>query len=386
MSSASKPGAQSGNSMIPFIDLKTQYERLQPNIERRISKVLSEAHFILGPEVTELEERLADYCGVAHAISVANGTDALKIALLAEGIGPGDAVFVPSFTFVATAEVVADIGASPVFVDILDDGYGMDLDDLVRRLDQTKRDGALRPRAVIAVDLFGLPVDYDRLEEIAETYGLLLIADAAQSFGATRNGRRVGGLAPVTTTSFYPSKPLGCYGDGGCIFTEDEERASVMRTIARHGFSADGRNTLYVGLNSRLDTVQATILLEKLTVFDEELDARDRIAQDYTARLQNKIVTPRVPQSSTSAWALYSILVEDRTKVMTALADGGISAGIYYGRPLHLQDAYGKYGQGSGSLPVTERVSEKILSIPMHPYLEQETIEYICQTLLETQV
>ncbi len=366
-------------TLVPLVDLKAQSLALQPRIQARISETLSACRFILGPEVEELENELAKFSGARHAICVASGTDALKISLITEGLGPGDAVLVPSFTFVATAEAVASLGATPVFVDIDKETFNLDPDDLLRRLDNMKDDRRLRPRAIIAVDLFGLPADYPAINEIAEHYGLLVVADAAQSFGGSVSGQRVGSLAPVTATSFYPSKPLGCYGDGGCMLTDDDERAEIMRSIHRHGVDSDGRTAIYVGMNSRLDTLQAAVLLAKLDVFEEELKARNHIAQCYGSKLCNIARVPKWPAQFTSAWALYSILVRDRDKVRDALAHEGIATGIYYSVPLHLQPAYAGYGDGRGSLPVTEGVSEQILSLPMHPYLDEETIDRICR-------
>ena len=367
-------------TLTPLVDLKAQSVALQPGFQARLRETLSACQFILGPEVEELETELAKFSGVRHAICVASGTDALKISLMTEGLGPGDAVLVPSFTFVATAEVVASLGATPVFVDIDEDTFNLDPDDLLRRLDYMKDDRRLRPRAIIAVDLFGLPADYPAINEIAEHYGLLVVADAAQSFGGSISGQRVGSLAPVTAISFYPSKPLGCYGDGGCILTDDDERAAIMRSIHRHGFDSDGRTVIHVGMNSRLDTLQAVVLLAKLDIFEEELKARHRIARCYGSKLCNIAGVPKSPTQFSSAWASYSILVRDRDRVRNALENEGIATGIYYSVPLHLQPAYEGYGGGRGSLPVSEGVSEKILSLPMHPYLDEETINRICRT------
>ena len=367
-------------TLVPLVDLKAQSLALQPRILARLHETLSACQFILGPEVTELENELAGFSGARHAICVANGTDALKLSLMTERIGPGDAVLVPSFTFVATAEAVASLGATPVFVDIDKETFNLDPDDLLRRLDNIKDDRRLRPRAVIAVDLFGLPADYPAINEIAAHYGLLVVADAAQSFGGSISGQRVGCLAPVTAVSFYPSKPLGCYGDGGCLLTDDDERAAVIRSIHRHGVDSDDRTAIHVGMNSRLDTLQAAILLTKLEVFEEELKARNHIAQCYGSKLRNIATVPKCPAQFSSAWALYSILVGDRDRVRDALAKEGIATGIYYSVPLHLQPAYAGYGEGRGSLPVTEGVSEQILSLPMHPYLDEETIDRICRT------
>lgn len=366
---------------IPLIDLDAQYRALQPRIEARLQKVLLEGRFILGPEVAELEESLARFTGARHAISVANGTDALKIALMAEGVGPGDAVFVPAFSFIATAEVVADIGAAPVFVDIGEGTFNIDPDRLRERVEDVAAEGRLRPRAVIPVDLFGRPADYGAIAGIAEDHGLFLLADAAQSFGGAVGNQRVGSLAPVTTTSFYPSKSLACYGDGGCIFTDDGDRAEVMRCLARHGFGADGYSAERVGLNSRLDTLQAAILLAKLEVFEEELAARGRAAGWYEAELRDVVAAPAITPDIASAWSVYTILVERRDAVRTALLDAGIATAIYYTAPIHLHPAYAGYGDGPGSCPVAERASERALALPMHAYLDEETVGRVCQAV-----
>jgi len=332
--------------------------------------------------VEELEESLARLSGVCHAICVASGTDALKIALMAEGIGPGDAVFIPSFTFVATAEVVADLGATPVFVDIDEETFNIDPDDLCRCVEEVRRAERFRARAVIAVDLFGLPADYATITDIAGRYGLFVLADAAQSFGGSVLGRRVGGLAPVTATSFYPSKPLGCYGDGGCVLTDDDGRAEIMRSIHRHGFGPDGHSAIHVGVNSRLDTLQAAILLAKLEVFEDELKARERVAQYYGSELGGAVTVPGCPTGFSSAWAVYAILVRDRKGVREALAQAGAATAVHYSAPLHLHPAYASYGNGPGSLPVCERVSQQVLSLPMHPYLDEATAGLICQAVI----
>lgn len=370
-----------GEILFPLVDLKTQYISLRPRIDARIHQVLSEGRYILGPEVAELEAALARFSGARHAICVASGTDALKIALMAEGIGPGDAVFVPSFTFVATAEAVADLGAAPVFVDIDENTFNIDSEDLCRCVEAVQRDGGLRARAVIAVDLFGLPADYAAINRVAGRHGLFVLADAAQSFGGSAKGRRVGCLAPVTATSFYPSKPLGCYGDGGCILTDDDGRAEIIRSMRGHGLGPDGRSAIHVGVNSRLDTLQAAILLAKLEVFEDELKARERTAQYYGAELDGVVTIPTHPAGFASVWAAYAIQVPDRDGVQDALARAGVATAVYYSTPLHLHPAYARYGKGPGSLPVCERVSRRILSLPMHPYLDDAAAGLICRTV-----
>ncbi len=374
--------SDAGEILVPLVDLEAQYLSLRPRIDARVHKVLSEGRYILGPEVEELEKALARFSGVRHAICVASGTDALKIALMAEGIGPGDAVFLPSFTFVATAEVVAGLGAAPVFIDIDKKTLNIDPDDLCRCVEQVRRAGGLQARAVIAVDLFGLPTDYTTINEIAGRYGLFVLADAAHSFGGSVRGYRVGGLAPVTATSFYPSKPLGCYGDGGCVLTDDDSRAKIIRSIHRHGFGSDGHSAIHVGVNSRLDTLQAAILLAKLEVFEDELKARERVAHYYGSELGSVVTVPSCPAGFSSAWAVYAILVRDRNSVREALAQAGAATAVYYSTPLHLHPAYASYGNGPGSLPVCERISKQIVSLPMHPYLDEATAGLICQTVI----
>jgi len=368
---------------IPFVDLKAQYTRLKPVIDARIQAVLDHGKFIMGPEVAELEEQLAAFAGCEHAVGVSSGTDALLIALMAEGIGPGDAVFLPSFSFTATPEVVAVLGATPVFVDVDRGTFNIDPADLERRVEETARSGELRPRAVMAVDLFGLPADYPALHDIARGHHLLLLADAAQSFGASLNGTRVGALAPVTATSFFPAKPLGCYGDGGAILTDDAERAEVMRSIRLHGRGETKYDVVRLGLNGRLDTLQAAILLGKLEVFGDELEARATLADLYDRRLGNVVTTPVRPAQARPAWAQYSILLDDRDTVADALKRQGIPTMIYYERPMHMQPAYASHGDGAGSLPVSEEVSQRILSLPMHPYMYEATAHRVCDALIQ---
>lgn len=362
---------------IPFIDLRAQYERLKPDIDRRIRAVLEHGQFIMGPEVAELEGELARFTGCRHAIAVSSGTDALLIALMAEGVGRGDAVFIPAFTFTAPAEVVLLAGATPVFVDVDPATFNVDPDDLERSIRATAAAGDFKPRAVIAVDLYGLPADYDRLNAIAEAEGLFLLADAAQSFGAVHGGRRVGALAPVTAASFYPSKPLGCYGDGGAVFSDDDSRAEVLRSIRLHGQGAHQYDSVRAGLNGRLDTLQAAVLLAKLPVLEDELAARERLARLYDERLAGLVATPPRVDGVTSAWAQYSILHEGRDRLAAALARQGVPTAIHYPRPMHLQPAYTRFGGGPGSLPVSERLAAQVLSLPMHPYMDEATAHLI---------
>ena len=343
-------------------DLQSQYARLQPAIDARIQAVLDHGRFILGPEVAELETALAAYAGCAHAVGVASGTDALQIALMAEGIGPGDAVFLPAFTFTATAEVVALLGATPVFVDVDPRSFAIDCGDLERRLAGLT---GMRAAAVIAVDLFGLPADYTALNALAERHDVFLLADAAQSFGATLDDAHVGNLAPVSALSFFPAKPLGCYGDGGALLTDDGECAALYRSIRAHGKGGNKYDIERVGLNSRLDTIQAAILLAKLAAFDDDLAAREIVAQRYDAALAGFVTTPFRTNRSRSAWAQYAILVDDRDALCKALSRAGVPTAIHYPKPLYRQPAYQRFADGT--LPVSEEVCQRIVSLPMHP-------------------
>ena len=362
---------------IPFVDLKAQRHRLKGRIEARIGAVLDHCEFILGPEVTELEAALVRFTGAAHAIGVSSGTDALLIALMAEGIGAGAAVFMPAFGFAATAEAALALGAEPVFVDVEPQSFNIDAQDLDRRIGAVLTAGRLVPAAVIPVDLFGLPADYAAIQNVAGRHRLLVLADAAQSFGGGIGEAPVGRLAPVTATSFYPSKPLGCYGDGGAIFTGDDDRAARMRSIRVHGQDADRPDIVHLGVNGRLDTIQAAILLAKLEVFAEELAARSTLAALYDQGLKELVATPpRIPGRQ-SAWAVYSILTDRRDQVRQALAGEGIPTMIYYPRPLHLQPAFERFGDGMGSLPVSEGLSARILSLPIHPYMDRDVARRI---------
>lgn len=363
---------------IPFVDLKAQHRRLRPRIEARLGAVLEHCRFVLGPEVEELEAELARFAGSAHAIGTSSGTDALLIALLAEAIGAGAAVFVPALSFAATAGAVVAAGAEPVFVDVDPCTYNIDPRDLERRIAEVGAEGRLEPRAVIAVDLFGLPADYPALQRVAKRHGLFLLADAAQSFGASLDGVRVGRLAPATATSFYPTKPLACYGDGGALLTDDPERCARMRSIRVHGRGENERDIVRPGINGRLDTLQAAILLAKLEVFADELARRASLASLYDANLEDLVTVPaRVPGTERS-WAVYAILVDGRDAVREALAGDGIETMIYYPRPLSLEPAFERFGGGPGALPVSERLCERVLCLPMYPYMEPANARRIC--------
>ena len=366
---------------IPFVDLHQQYARLKPLIDARIQAVLDHGMYIMGPEVGELEAKLAELARIKHCIAVSSGTDALLIALMSEGVGRGDAVFLPAFTFTATAEAVLNAGATPVFVDVDSSSFNMDPDDLERRIAATRKAGRLRPRAVIPVDLFGRPADYGRINAIAEEADLFVLADAAQSFGGRLGERPVGSLAHVTATSFFPAKPLGCYGDGGAILTDDDELADIMRSIRLHGQGRQKYEVARVGVNGRLDTLQAAILLAKLTVFAEELERRDEVARRYSAQLPDAVTTPPLAADGVSAWAHYTIQVTNREALLTDLKAAGIPTAIYYPHPMHLQAAYVARGDGPGSMPVSEALCARVLSLPMHPYLALEDIDDICDAV-----
>ena len=355
---------------VEFIDLKAQQRRLGDRIPRAIQKVLEHGRFIMGPEVAELEERLSGFCGARHVITCASGTDALLMALLARDAGPGDAVFVPSFTFVATAEVVALLGATPVFVDVDADSFLLSPAGLGDALETATRTG-LAPKGIIPVDLFGQPADYGEINRFAAEHGLFVIADGAQSFGAESNGNMVGTLAEVTATSFFPAKPLGCYGDGGALFTDDDELAGKLRSLRVHGKGTDKYDNVNIGMNGRLDTIQAAILLEKLAVFPEEIDLRNQVADRYGAMFGDIVDIPVVRGGCTSVWAQYTIKTGERDAMSRVLKQTGVPSAVYYPRPLHRQTAYQRY-PSAPDLTVSERLVSEVLSLPMHPYLKEE--------------
>ena len=357
---------------ILFIDLAAQRARLGDRIEAAIGRVLNHGKFILGPEVAQLEEELCVFSGAKHTVTCANGTDALVLAMMALEIGPGDAVLVPSFTFSASAESVVLAGATPVFVDVLADTFNIDPAGLMSGLEAARAAG-LKPRAVMTVDLFGQPADYDPIVGFCAENNLLLIADAAQSFGGSYAGTRVGTLGTVTTTSFFPSKPLACYGDGGAIFTDDEQLDSLLRSIRVHGQGSNKYDNVRIGMNSRLDTLQAAILLEKLGILEEELEMRRVVAGRYGDGLGDGVVTPVVIDEAVSAWALYTVRVGEgrRDAVREGLAEVGVPAGVYYPLPLHEQPAYVECPR-AGDLRVSEALCGEVLSLPMHPYVEPE--------------
>jgi dTDP-4-amino-4,6-dideoxygalactose transaminase len=365
---------------IPFLDLKGQQARIAGDLRARLDAVLAHCQFVLGPEVAELEGKLAKFCGAAHCVAVSSGTDALQIALMAEGIGRGDAVFLPAFTYTATAEVPLVLGATPVFVDVDPRTFQMDPAHLADRVAEVRGVGRLRPRALIGVDLFGQPADWPALRAIAAAEGMYTLDDCAQSFGATLHGARLGTAADATATSFFPSKPLGAYGDGGALFCESAEQAALYRSLRTHGEGTTRYEVLHTGMNGRLDTLQAAVLLSKLTAFDEELAARGRIADAYDARLANAVRVPARVADSVSAWAIYSILLPDsaaRERMQAGLRAAGVPSAIYYPRPLHAQPAYREAHDGT-VLPVSEDIATRILALPIHPYLTEEDVDRIC--------
>ena len=357
---------------IPFIDVAAQRRRLGGAVDEAIARVLAHCQFIQGPEVRALESELAAFCGARHAIATSSGTDALRLVLMAWGIGPGDAVICPAFTFCATAEVVALCGATPVMADVTAETFNLDPASCGRAVATAKRLG-LKPRAVIPVDLFGLPADHDAIAAFAAAHGMQVLDDAAQAFGATYRARKLGTLATATATSFFPAKPLGCYGDGGAIFTDDDALAERLRSLRVHGEGADKYDAARIGITGRLDTIQAAILLEKLKIFPEEIVARNAVAQRYAAGLAGVATVPRVGNESTSVWAQYTIRLAPgrRDTLAAALKDRGIPTAIYYAKPLHRQAAYRGFPVAEGGLPASERLAEEVISLPMHAYLDQ---------------
>lgn len=369
-------------SPIAFIDLQAQRRRLGAPLEKAVLEAVQGGQWILGPQVTRLEKELAEFAGVKHAIACANGTDALMIVLRAWEIGPGDAVFVPAFTFAASAEVVALVGATPVFVDVLEDTYNMSAASLDEAIATVKREGKLTPRAVMPVDLFGQTADYRALEPICKREGLKMLCDAAQGFGAVLDGRRAGGIGDAASTSFFPAKPLGCYGDGGATFTNDDDLNTLLRSIRVHGQGSDKYENVRIGVNSRLDTIQAAILLEKLKVFPEEIEMREAVAQRYSNafRASNRIVVPRVIDGAQSTWAQYTIQVPDRDKLQADLKAQGVPTAVYYPIPLSAQKGYKQYP--SAPTPVSDKICKTVISLPMHPDLDQATQDRIIAAVL----
>jgi dTDP-4-amino-4,6-dideoxygalactose transaminase len=363
---------------IPFIDVAAQRRRLGRAVEDAVARVIGHCQFIHGPEVGAFEADLAAFCGARHAIGCASGTDALLLVLLAKAIGPGDAVICPDFTFTATAEVVALAGATPVFADVDEASFNLAPESLARAVATARRLG-LRPRAVIPVDLFGQPADHDAIAAIATAEDLFVLDDAAQAFGATYRNRRIGALAPATATSFFPAKPLGCYGDGGAVLTDDDELAETMRSLRVHGQGRDKYDCVRIGINGRLDTLQAAILIEKLKIFPEEIVARERVARRYAAGLADVAAVPQLPRGVNSVWAQYTIRLAPgrRDALAAALQAQGVPTAVYYHTPLHRQQAYRRFPVAVGGVPVSDRLAEEVISLPMHAYLDEPTQDRI---------
>ncbi len=368
-----------------FRDLKKQYRLHRQAIDGAMQEVVDGAHFIGGPQVAELERRLAAFVGVKHCVACGNGTDALQLALMAWETGAGDAVFVPDFTFFSSGEVVPLVGAVPVFVDVKPDTFNIDCESLENAIEYVVRHTSLRPRAVVVVDLFGQPVEYDRLREITARYDMLLLEDAAQSFGGRFHGHRTCSLGDISSTSFFPSKPLGCYGDGGAVFTDNDEWAERLRSLHVHGKGGDKYDNIRIGMNSRLDTLQAAVLLAKLDFLEEELAACGRVAEQYTKRLKDAVQTPYIMENRDSAWAQYTICLKDtreRERVIANLREVGIPSAVYYKKPMHLQEAF--RGRQVKAVPcaAAENLSGRCLSLPFHPYMEEGQIKSVCESVL----
>lgn len=369
---------------IAFIDLAAQRRRIGAAMDEAILKVVNHGGYIMGPEVKQFEADLAAFCGARHVISCANGTDALALVLMAKGVQPGQAILCPSFTFAATAEVVAWLGAVPVFVDCLPETFNMDPASLEQGI-ATARGLGLVPVGVMPVDLFGQPADYDAIEQICAREGLWVLCDAAQSFGAEYRGRKLGTIGMATSTSFFPAKPLGCYGDGGAVFTDDDELAAVMRSLRVHGQGSDKYDNVRVGMNGRLDTMQAAVLIEKLKIFPDEITARQRVAQRYAAMLGDVVSVPTVLEGCTSVWAQYTLRLagRDRDAFAATLKANGVPTAVYYPKPLHQQTAYRKFPSAGNGLPVSERLAAEVISLPMHPYLEEAVQDRIVSAVRE---
>lgn len=367
-----------------FRDLKAQYLHLKDEIDASIAEVINNTNFISGKQVNELEEQLARYAGVKHCITCGNGTDALTLMMMTWGIKEGDAVFVPDFTFFSSGEVVSFAGATPVFYDVCKDTFNADVHSLEQAVIAVRSEGKLNPKAVIAVDLFGQPADYEQLQKIAEKYGLLLLEDGAQGFGGMIGGRRACSFGDAATTSFFPAKPLGCYGDGGAVFINDDETADYLRSVRIHGKGSFKYDNIRIGMNSRLDTLQAAILIPKFKVFCEyELDAVNKVAEQYNSRLEGLVETPKVPDGFYSSWAQYTIQLKDnetRNRLQRELKEKEIPTMIYYPKPMHSQTAFKDVKQYV-ECPVTEQLCDTVLALPMHPYMSEEQILFVTDNI-----
>lgn len=368
-----------------FRDLKTQYQELKIEIDQTVLDVMQSAHFIGGPQVKQLEKELADFVGVKHCITCANGTEALSLVLMAWDVKEGDAVFVPDFTFFASGEVVSFNGATPVFVDVDDNTFNIDTNKLEQAVEEVLQEGKLTPKVVVPVDLFGLPADYAAIQEIADKYNLLVLEDSAQGFGGAINGQRAGSFGDAATTSFFPAKPLGCYGDGGAIFTNDDQLANLLESLKVHGKGEDKYDNVRIGVNSRLDTIQAAILQVKLKAFvNYELDAVNKVYEQYTAELKGVVPTPVIPEGYYSSFAQYTIKLESkqqRDDLQSYLKDQGIPTMIYYIKPMHKQGAFSDLSFNEEDFQVTNKLSDTVLSLPMHPYIKSEEIKEVTNAI-----
>jgi len=366
-----------------FIDLGAQQKRIREKLESNIGKVMDHGRYINGPEVSELEDRLADYVKVKHAVGCSSGTDALLMPLMAYGVGQGDAIFTTTFTFIATAEVIQLLQATPVFVDIDPATFNIDTKKLVEAIEKTKSEGKLNPRGIIPVDLFGQPADYDEIAGTAKEHGLFVLEDAAQGFGGVYRGREACSFGDAAATSFFPAKPLGCYGDGGMVFTNDDELYDKMISIRVHGKGTDKYDNIRVGLNGRLDTIQAAVLLAKFDIFEEEIGLRQEVASRYSEGLRPAVGTPFVKSHNLSAWAQYSVIHPDRDKIMGGLKSRGVPTAVYYPKPLHMQTAFASLGYSEGDFPEAESAAGRIFSLPMYPYLGPEEQNEVIAAVIE---
>ncbi|MGU9957521.1 MAG: DegT/DnrJ/EryC1/StrS family aminotransferase [Arenicellales bacterium WSBS_2016_MAG_OTU3] len=365
-----------------FIDLKTQYRGLKPDIDAAIMNVLNHGRYVMGPEIEALESQLAEFTGARHVVSCASGTDALLMALMAKNVGPGDAVFTSPFTFFASAEVIALLGATPVFVDIDAATFNIDVKKLEQSIEKVANAGKLNLRGIIPVDLFGQPADYANIQVLADKHDLFVLEDAAQSLGSTLYGSKAGALAECAATSFYPAKPLGCYGDGGAVFTDSDELVELLKSIRSHGQGASQYDNVRLGITGRMDSIQAAVLCCKLKVFAQELKRRQEIAKHYNELLADHVQTPSIIDGAQSAWALYTIQLDRRDQIKQTLAKAGVPSVIYYPKPLHLQQAFAGLGYKKGDLPVSEKSCERVLSLPMHPGLTAQEVETVAEQLI----
>ncbi len=368
---------------IAFIDLAAQQAYLDDKIKHAMGRVLDHGKYIMGPEIGEFERAMCEFSGASNTISCSSGTDAILMPLMAWGIGAGDAVIVPSFTFASTAEAVAFLGATPVFVDCQADTFNLDPTSVAIAIEETNKNKALTLKAIIAVDLFGQIADYPAISKLAKEHNLKVISDAAQGFGATLDGVQSIQWCDAVTTSFFPAKPLGCYGDGGAVLTNDDDLADLMKSIRVHGKGSDKYDNVRIGMNARLDTLQAAILLEKIAIFGEEIEKRNQIAQRFEDALGATMKTPFVIKNGISTWAQYTLQLDNRDEVAAKLKEEGVPTAIYYGKPLHLQTAYKHFPSAGNGLTNTERLADQVLSLPMHPYLETDQQNHICESLLK---